>query len=60
MPTGSDAGADLAHARAASQERMGADAVEDLCRAFADGLLPDSFDDTRYFNVRRMKELNVR
>jgi len=37
-----------------------ADAVEDLCRAFADGLLPDSFDDTRYFNVRRMKELNVR
>lgn len=37
-----------------------ADAIEDLCRAFADGLLPDSFDDTRYFNVRRMKELNVR
>ncbi len=36
-----------------------ADAIEDLCRAFAEGLLPDSFDDTRYFNVRRMKELNV-
>ena len=36
-----------------------ADAVSDLCEAFAQGLLPDSFDDTRYFNVRRMKELEV-
>lgn len=37
-----------------------ADAIEDLCSAFSGGLLPDSFDDTAYFNVRRMKELNVR
>jgi len=37
-----------------------ADAIEDLCQAFTDGLLPDSLDDTLYFNVRRMKELNVR
>jgi nucleoside-diphosphate-sugar epimerase len=37
-----------------------ADAIEDLCQAFSDGLLPDSLDDTLYFNVRRMKELNVR
>ena len=36
-----------------------ADAVSDLCEAFSQGLLPDSFDDTRYFNVRRMKELEV-
>jgi nucleoside-diphosphate-sugar epimerase len=37
-----------------------ADAIEDLCQAFSEGLLPDSLDDTLYFNVRRMKELNVR
>ncbi|MDO8307699.1 MAG: SDR family oxidoreductase [Actinomycetota bacterium] len=37
-----------------------ADAIEDLCQAFSEGLLPDSFEDTVYFNVRRMKELNVR
>lgn len=36
-----------------------ADAVSDLCEAFSQGLLPDSFDDTRYFNVRRMKELEI-
>jgi len=37
-----------------------AGAIADLCQAFSDGLLPDSFDDTRYFNVRRMKEAKVR
>jgi len=37
-----------------------ADAIADLCQAFSDGLLPDSFDDTRYFNVRQMKEAKVR
>lgn len=37
-----------------------ADAIEDLCRAFSQGLLPDSLDDTVYFNVRRMKEMKVR
>ncbi len=37
-----------------------ADAVSGLCEAFSAGLLPNSFDDTQYFNVRRMKELEVR
>jgi nucleoside-diphosphate-sugar epimerase len=31
------------------------DAVRDLCRAFKAGRLPNSLDDDRYFNVRRMK-----
>jgi len=31
------------------------EAVRDLCQAFQDGLLPDSFDDDKYFNVRTMK-----
>jgi nucleoside-diphosphate-sugar epimerase len=35
------------------------DAVRDLCRAFSKNLLPDSFDDDRYFNVRRMKRLGI-
>lgn len=33
------------------------DAVRDLCRAFRDGLLPNSLDDDRYFNVRTVKAL---
>jgi len=37
-----------------------ADAIEDLCQAFSRELLTDSFTDTRYFNVQRMKELDVR
>ena len=36
-----------------------ADAVSDLCDSFSRGLLPSSFDDTHYFNVRRMKELDL-
>lgn len=36
-----------------------ADAISDLCQAFSDGLLPNSFDDDRYFNVRQMKVANV-
>lgn len=35
------------------------DAVRDLCRAFRADKLPDSMTDTRYFNVRRLKELNA-
>jgi nucleoside-diphosphate-sugar epimerase len=35
------------------------DAVRDLCRAFREGKLPNSLDDTRYFNVRTMKLLNA-
>ncbi len=33
------------------------DAVRDLCRAFREGRLPNSLEDERYFNVRRMKAL---
>ena len=35
------------------------DAVRDLCKAFRDGLLPASFEDENYFNVRKLKALNV-
>jgi len=35
------------------------DAVRDLCRAFRNGKLPNSLDDTRYFNVRTMKQLEA-
>jgi len=36
------------------------DAVRDLTRAFANHLLPDSFDDDQYYNVRTMKKLKAR
>jgi nucleoside-diphosphate-sugar epimerase len=36
------------------------DAVRDLCRAFRDGKLPDSFSDDRYFNVKTIKALALR
>lgn len=35
------------------------DAVRDLCKAFRDGRLPNSMDDDRYFNVRRLKRLHA-
>lgn len=35
------------------------DAVRDLCAAFKAGKLPDSLQDTFYFNVRRLKELKA-
>jgi len=35
------------------------DAVRDLCLAFRAGKLPDSLDDDRYFNVRRLKRLRA-
>jgi len=35
------------------------DAVVDLCKAFRDGLLPNSFDDDRYFNVRTMRKIGA-
>jgi nucleoside-diphosphate-sugar epimerase len=35
------------------------DAVRDLCRAFKAGKLPNSLNDTFYFNVRRLKELKA-
>lgn len=36
-----------------------ADAVRDLCRAFKQNLLPSSFDDDNYYNVRKLKTLAV-
>lgn len=33
------------------------DAVHDLCNAFREGLLPDSMDDDRYYNVRQMRNV---
>jgi hypothetical protein len=36
------------------------DAVKDLCEAFKSGKLPDSMNDTKYFNVQKMKELGVK
>lgn len=35
------------------------DAIRDLCSAFKSGKLPDSMQDTFYFNVRRLKELKA-
>jgi nucleoside-diphosphate-sugar epimerase len=35
------------------------DAVRDLCKAFKAGRLPNSMQDTFYFNVRRLKELKA-
>lgn len=35
------------------------DAVVDLCKAFKEGKLPDSFDDDRYFNVRTMQKIGA-
>jgi nucleoside-diphosphate-sugar epimerase len=35
------------------------DAIRDLCVAFRSGKLPNSLDDTFYFNVRRLKELKA-
>jgi nucleoside-diphosphate-sugar epimerase len=36
------------------------EAVIDLCGAFKDGKLPNSFDDDKYFNVRTMKAAELR
>jgi nucleoside-diphosphate-sugar epimerase len=35
------------------------EAIRDLCQAFRNGYLPNSFDDDSYFNVRRMKRLQA-
>ena len=35
------------------------EAVRDLCNAFRDGKLPDSFDDDRYYNVRTMQAIGA-
>jgi len=36
------------------------EAVRDLCSAFRDGKLPDSFEDNKYFNVRTMKAIGAK
>lgn len=36
------------------------DAVRDLNRAFAAGLLPDAMDDPRYYNIRQMQRVKLR
>ena len=35
------------------------EAIIELCNAFKNGLLPNSFDDDNYFNVKKMKNLKV-
>lgn len=35
------------------------EAVRDLCKAFKEGKLPDSMDDDKYYNVRRLKRLEA-
>lgn len=35
------------------------DAVRDLCVAFKEGRVPNSFDDDRYYNVKRLKRLKA-
>ncbi len=36
------------------------EAVRDLVQAFADGRLPNSMTDSRYFNIKRMQEINLK
>jgi nucleoside-diphosphate-sugar epimerase len=43
-----------------SPKRSVKDAVKDLCEAFKTGKLPDSMNETKYFNVQKMKELGVK
>ena len=35
------------------------EAVEGLCAAFDDGLLPDSLDNEKYFNIKKMQHINL-
>ena len=35
------------------------DAVKDLLKAFEEGKLPNSLEDSKYFNIRTMKEINL-
>lgn len=36
------------------------DAIKDLQRAFKDGLIPNSFEDDRYVNVKRMQNIELK
>ena len=42
-----------------SPRRTIEDAVSDLCQAFRQNLLPNSFGDENYYNVRKLKMLAV-
>ncbi len=35
-------------------------AIKDLCDAFKNGLIPNSFEDDQYFNVKRLKNLQAK
>ena len=35
------------------------DAISDLCLAFKNGLLPNSFNDPRYFNIKTMQKIKL-
>ena len=35
------------------------DAVSDICEAFDKGLLPDSLEKEKYFNIKMMQSLNL-
>ena len=35
------------------------EAVEDLCHAFDKNLLPDSFNNEMYYNIKRMQNLDL-
>ena len=36
------------------------DAVRDLCKAFNEGKLPNSFEDDKYYNIRTMKAIGAK
>ena len=36
------------------------DAIRDLCKAFDEGKLPNSFDDDKYYNIRTMKAIGAK
>ena len=36
------------------------EALRDLCQAFCDGKLSDSFDDGKYYNVRTMQAIGTK
>ena len=36
------------------------DAIKDICEAFSNNLFKDSLKDINYFNVKKIKQLNVK
>ena len=35
-------------------------AIKDLCDAFKNNLIPNSFEDENYYNIKKMKLLNIK